>query len=408
MILVERHIINKKDKKYRLIDEAAYKSKNLYNATLYAVRQHYFETNEYISYARLQHIFQTEKQVDYYALPTKVAQWTMKLVDQNFKSFFKSIKQFKENPSKFKGKPKIPYYLDSVNGRYQLTYTKQAISKKELDNKGVIKPSGLEIEIPTRLTYNDIQQVRIVRGVNYYVVEVLYKVEDVLPLDDNGKYAAIDLGINNFATLTTNLEHDIPLVISGKEIKSYNHWYNKELSNRKSILEKRNATKSSKYINQITIKRKNKISDFMHKSSRYIVNQLVSKGITTLVIGKNKNWKQDTHMGKANNQNFVQIPYNSFIDKLIYKCYLRGISVKLIDESYTSKCSFLDMESICKHDNYLGKRVKRGLFVSSDGTKINADVNGSYNILRKCKPNAFNANGVKGVVVHPLIIKIRN
>ena len=166
--------------------------------------------------------------------------------------------------------------------------------------------------------------------------------------------------------------------------------------------------KTSKRLRSLTFKRNNKLTDFMHKSSRYIVNQLVSKGITTLVIGRNKNWKQDTNIGKINNQNFVQLPHAKFINMLSYKCALCGISVELVNESYTSKCSFLDTESIEHHENYIGKRIKRGLFCSGSGKLINADVNGSYNILLKCKPNAFDVDGVMGVVVHLVIIRITN
>ena len=408
MILVEQHIIKHNNPKFKVIDMAAYKSKNLYNATLYAIRQHFFETGEYLPYAKVQHIFQTEKQFDYYQLPTKVSQWTMKMVDQNFNSFFKSLKTFKKNPSQYNGRPNIPKYLDKVDGRFELIYTSQAISKKTLDKYGILKLSGLDVELKTKLTYKEIKQVRIIKGLGYYTVEVLYEVPDVPLKEDNGRYAAIDIGVNNFATVTSNLNGDIPFAISGKEIKSYNHWYNKELAKQKSLLEQRNKAKSSKRLRRVGLKRKNKMNDFMHKSSRYIVNQLVSKGITVLVIGKNKNWKQDINIGKVNNQNFVQIPYNLFIQKIQYKCALCGIKVELVNESHTSKCSFLDNEDIKHHEQYIGKRIKRGLFRSKDGKLINADVNGSYNILRKCKPNAFEVNGVMGVVVHPVIVKMTN
>lgn len=408
MILVEQHIIKKGDCRYIAIDLAAYKSKNLYNATLYAVRQHFFETNEYLPYARAQRLFQESNQFDYYELPSKVAQWTMKMVDQNFRSFFKSLQSYKKNPSKFSGRPKLPKYLDKTDGRYLLTYTSQAISKKALDKRGVLRCSGLDMEVSTTLDYKDIRQVRITKGIDYYTIEVLYEVQDIPLKEDNGLYAAIDLGVNNFATVISNISGDTPFAISGKEMKSYNHWYNKEVAQYKSLLEQRNKRKHSKRLRKIGLKRKNKMNDFMHKSSRYIVNQLVSKGITTLVIGKNKNWKQDISIGKVNNQNFVQIPYESFISKLQYKCALNGIRVELVNESHTSKCSFLDNEEIGHHKTYMGKRIKRGLFRSGGGKLINADVNGSYNILRKCKPNAFKVNGVMGVVVHPVIVKITN
>jgi putative transposase len=134
------------------------------------------------------------------------------------------------------------------------------------------------------------------------------------------------------------------------------------------------------------------------------VNHLVSENINTLIVGNNRGWKQDTRLGKVNNQNFCLIPFYRFIQMLQYKCDLAGINMEITSEEYTSVCSFLDQEKIGKHTTYLGNRVKRGLFVSSTGIQINADVNGSYNILRKCKPNAF-ANGVSGVVAHPRVIR---
>lgn len=405
MLLVERHIITYTNKYYKELDVTTFKSKNLYNSTLYAIRRHFFEEEKYLPYVRIQKQFQDTKQQDYIALPTKVAQQTMKQVDTIFKSFFKALVEYKKNPSKFHGRPKLPKYKEKADGRFILTYTNQAISKRECDKDGVIHPSGLEFRVKTKIPYKDIKQVRIIPKCNYFVIEVIYKVADCMLLSDNGRYASIDLGINNLATITSNIIGDTPMVISGKEVKSYNQYYNKQVAYYKSILELQNDTKTSRRIRCLHLKRKFKIEDYMHKASRYIVNQLVSKGINTLIIGKNDGWKQDINIGKVNNQKFVQIPFESLISKLQYKCTLIGVQVELVNESYTSKCSFLDGETIEKHDKYVGKRVHRGLFRSAQGTLINADVNGSYNILRKSKPKAF-ADGVEGVVVHPVIVKI--
>ena len=224
---------------------------------------------------------------------------------------------------------------------------------------------------------------------------------------DNNKYAAIDLGVNNLATVVSNVPGVKPYIISGKKLKSINHKYNKDIAKSKSILELRNNQKTSKYIQKITSKRNGRINDYLHKASRIIVNQLLASNINTLIIGKNKGWKQDINIGAINNQNFVQIPHSRLIEMLQYKCASCGINVEITEESYTSKCSFLDNEKVQKHKKYVGKRIYRGLFRSSNGILINADVNGAYNILRKCKPNAY-ANGVMGVVVHPTIIKIAN
>ena len=113
------------------------------------------------------------------------------------------------------------------------------------------------------------------------------------------------------------------------------------------------------------------------------MNFLVSNNINTLVIGYNKEWKQNINLGKRNNQSFVGIPFYTFIKQIEYKCKLEGINVILTEESYTSKCSFLDNEEVCKHEKYLGERIKRGLFKSKEGKIINADLNGSLNILKK-------------------------
>ena len=408
MQIVEKHIISKNDSRFTEIDNMAYRSKNLYNATLYAVRQHFFDTDSYLPYATIQKQFQETNQYDYRSLPTKVAQWTMKMVDQNFHSFFRSNKEYKANPKKYNGKPRLPKYLDKAKGRYLLTFTNQAISKRDLDKYGLLNLSGLYLAIPTKLTYKQICQVRVVNRVESYVVEIIYnKPEEQLKID-NGKYAAIDLGVNNLATVTSNVEGFIPFIISGRKIKSVNHKYNQDLAQAKSILEKRNGCRSSNRVRKMTHKRNERINDYLHKSSRMIVNQLIVSDINTLVIGNNKGWKQDINIGAVNNQNFVQIPHSHFISMLRYKCQLAGINVEIIEEGYTSKCSFLDCEDICRHEQYVGKRIHRGLFRSEDGTLINADVNGSYNILVKCKPTTCFVNGVRGVVVHPVVIKTIN
>lgn len=172
-----------------------------------------------------------------------------------------------------------------------------------------------------------------------------------------------------------------PFSINGRPLKSINQYYNKEKARLQAHL--KGNKKTSKRIYSITNKRNNKVKDYLHKSSRKIVNFLVSNNISTLIIGYNEEWKQNINLGRANNQAFVNIPFYTFIKQLEYKCKLEGISVILTEESYTSKCSFLDGESIEKHNNYLGKRIKRGLFRSAEGKLINADLNGSLNILRK-------------------------
>ena len=209
-------------------------------------------------------------------------------------------------------------------------------------------------------------------------IEIIYNKEYNLK-EDNYRYASIDLGVSNLCTLTTNVETN-PVIYNGRQLKSINHYWNKKKAELQSKLE--DGKHTSKRIKRISYNRSNKVKDYLHKVSKSILDNLVSNNINTLFIGKNTGWKKDANLGVVNNQNFVQIPYNDLIQMLSYKCKLHGIDVRIIKESYTSKCSFLDNEEVCKHRSYCGKRIKRGLFESKSNKFINADVNGSYNIMR--------------------------
>lgn len=406
MQLTERHFIHEDSEQFDELWRVAHLSKNLFNATLYAVRQHFFATKHYLPYAKVCNDFTEQSNPDYVALPRKVSQGTMRLVDKAFKSFFQSLKQYKASPSKFDGAPKIPHYKDK-NGVAMAEFSNQAVSRKELNNDGVIHPSGTGIRVHTHVKYEDLDCVRIVPVCGGFYIEVVYTVPDAVAKADNGRYASIDLGIDNLATVASNIPGFGTFAVDGKYLKSYNHWYNKERARLKSLAEVYNGVKTTKRLRWLEADRRNVMSDYMHKASRLIVNQLVSKDVCALYVGHNTGWKQDTDMGRVNNQNFVDIPHSQFIAMLKYKCELAGIAFFENEESYTSKCSFLDNEGICKHDAYAGRRVHRGLFRASDGRLINADVNGALNILRKCKPEAF-ADGVVGVVVHPVIVRMAN
>lgn len=368
MILTERHIIKKTNSLYKELDMLCLLSKNLYNSALYTVRQFYFENKKYINWININNQFIKDKQIDYYALPCKVSQQTLKMVDQNMKSFFNALKAKNS-------KPRLPKYLDKTKGRFVVTYTNQAISKTEL-KKGYIVLSKTNIRIKTKV--HDIQQVRIVPQNNIIVVEVLYKADCKSNISDVRKYCGVDFGLDNL--MSCGFSDVRPMLINGKPLKSINWRYNKKKAELQSLLKNKHT---SNRITNLTIKRNNKVNDYLHKSSRLFINYLVSNDITDVVIGYNKEWKQGINIGRVNNQNFVNIPYYKLLNMLTYKCELLGITVHISEESYTSKCSFLDNEEICKHEEYKGKRIKRGLYKSSDGRLINADVNGALNILKK-------------------------
>lgn len=394
MILVEKHIINKNHKFFNECDELTVLSKNLYNQSLYNIRQHYFENKSYLNYNDNYHI--TKNQDSYKKLPTKVSCQIIKMVDQNFKSFFALIKNKTV-------KNKIPSYLKK-DGRYLTKFPKQSISIKEFKKNGKIKLSKTNINITTKVKdFNSIKEVRIIPRNNFYVIDVVYEKKG-LKFKETNIISSIDPGMNNLATISFN-DGKKPFIMNGKPLKSINQFYNKKLAFLKSELETKQKTKKSKNIIKLTNKRNNKINDYLHKSSKKLVNQLVLNDVSTLIIGKNKNIKQDINLGKKTNQNFVQIPLFKYLNMIEYKSKLNGIKVIYQEESYTSKCSFLDKETIKKHEIYKGKRLKRGLFETNKGMLINADVNGSLNILKKAIPNAF-VDGIEGIGVYPFKLNV--
>jgi putative transposase len=399
MRLVEQHRIDRHDPRWPAIDAAAFASKNLYNAALYMTRQAFIHAGRVVPYEDLARDLKAS--AEYRALPAKVAQWVLRQVTLAWKSYFAACTAWEADPSRFLGHPKLPKYLDK-QGRNLLTYTEQAISRAP-KNRGYVVPSGLDIRVDTRQT--GIDQVRIVPHATHYTVEVIYE-RPVTSADvDPARVAAIDIGVNNLAAVTSNQPGTTPLLVQGRPVKAINQWYNKRRARLQAKLS--DGVFVSRQLDLLTDKRQRQITSYLHVASRRIVDWLVRQRIGTLVIGKNDGWKQQIGLGKRTNQTFVFIPHARFIQMLTYKAELVGIQVTVSEESYTSKCSFLDLEPIGKHETYAGTRVKRGLFRARGGRCLNADINGAYNILRKVVPNAF-GNGIGGVVVHPVRIALAN
>ena len=367
--LTQQIVVSNKNSKFAQLDELCFLSKNLYNVALYHIRQYYKETNKYLSYNKLTKILSDSNNIDYRAIPyAQSAQQVLRQVDKQYKAFYASIKSKKMQCKKVR----LPKYKDKENGRNIFVYTNQCA--KVSNNIVYLKTKQGILSFNT--IANNIQQVRLVPKGNHIVVEIIYNVEYKLK-GDNNRYASIDLGLDNLCTLASNVAQSI--IVNGKPLKSINHHYNKIKAKLQSKLFKNKHT--SKRINRLTLKRNRKIKDYMHKVSRKIVDYMEANSLNTLFVGKNVGCKYSINLGKTNNQNFVSIPYNMLIQMLEYKCKLAGINIVIINEAYTSKCSFLDSEKICKHDNYAGRRVKRGLFISSSGILINADINGSLNII---------------------------
>ena len=409
MQLAERHIIKSTENRFVEIDGLAFKSKNLYNVANYVIRQSFVYGWGYINYNEMNRLMKSHQA--YKDLPAKVSQQILMILDKNWKSFFEAVKAYNIEPTKFTGSPKLPKYKDKVKGRNILVYTIQAISTKQL-KKGIIHLSGTNILIKTLVKPEQICQVRLVPKCDSYVIEVIYNAcaersrsKPESTIDENQKelVASIDLGLNNLVALTSNQPGFVPLLINGRPLKSINQFYNKRKAQLQSRLKE--SRKTSCRIQRLTRCRNQKIDNYLHQASRCIINLLRSGKIGTLVIGKNVQGQNEINLGKQTNQNFVTVPHARFIEMLEYKAALVGIKVIVQEESYTSQSSFLNLDPIPVYGNsdaqkqgFSGKRIKRGLYKTSCGQLINADVNGSYNIMRKAIPNAL-CNGIGSCVV---------
>lgn len=359
-------------------------SNNLYNQALYLFRQALKNENRWLWYADMDKLMKNtpnlEGEINYRLLKAQVSQQILKVLDKNIKAYCKAIKDFKTNPAKYKAIPQLPSFRKR-SGLFNLYYPNQSSIIK---NGKIRLAKDLEILIPQWDKYKEriqnFQQVRILPSGKKLKVEIVYR-QEVKDADlDKSKYASIDLGIDNLATMVTDKGS---FLYSGKFLKSYNGNFNRQLAKLQSIKDKQGIKKATKRMQNLYEKRDRYFEGAFHKYSRMIVNHLIENRIGNLVVGYNTGWKQSVNIGKRNNQKFVQIPFARLASYLKYKCRMAGIRFVENEESYTSKCDALAKEEIGKHESYLGKRVKRGLFRSSTGRYINADVNGAVNILRK-------------------------
>lgn len=401
----EKHKLKQSNSYYHLIDTFCFNSKNLYNHANYLVRKEFVNNGNWLRYTTLYKLLKADIEYpDYRNMPTaQSAQQLLRLLDKNWKSFFKSIKGWKKNKDKYLGRPKLPKYKDK-NSRYVLTLTNQEVKLKnsilqfpKVFNGFTIIPLFINKE-----NYVSFQQVRFIPRANHIEVEVIYNVEIPEIISNNNRYYSIDIGLDNLATVTNNFGAK-PFIINGKGLKSENKYYNKLLAHYKSTAMRMNKKHSTKRIQSIAEKRNQIVNNYLHQASRYIVDKALKEDVSMIVIGNNKGWKQKSNMNKKVNQSFIQIPYNRLIEMIQYKAEEYGISVVLTEESYTSGTSFLDNEEPIKSNYRKERRIHRGLFKSNTGKIINADVNGSLQILKKVFPNAY-SNGIEVVALQPFVV----
>ena len=369
MRLVERHII--KDNRF---EDVCQKSGLLYNYVLYQVRRGIFSGN-YLKEYDLSTKLGRENQYDFRNLPCNVSQQVVKQVFRNLKSWIKLKKDYEKNPSKYEARPGLPKYKRGKKQNMLVFTTLSCRIKNGYIHfaKNVVKP------IKTNIGDNKLCQVRIIPQATCYVVEVVYeKKENDLSLNKSN-VLSIDLGLDNLCTGISNVGVK-PFIINGKIMKSYNQWYNKKRAKWMGFVGDRGTSNRLKWLNN---RRNFWIEDKIHKVSRWIINFCKHNNIGSIVIGLNKGWKQSIDLGKKINQKFVEIPFSKLIDKITYKGKLIGINIQITEESYTSKIDHLAFETFKKQEVYLGRREKRGLFQSSIGKLINADINGAIGIGRK-------------------------
>lgn len=383
-----KHLSKKEFKNLKYLCHIA---KNLKNQAIYNVRQHYFNNKKYLSYNENYKMLKNSE--NYKKLNSNMAQQILKEVDESFKSFFALLKLAKNG--QYNGKIKLPNYLDKDG------FTTLVIGFVRLKDDMLIVPYSnsfkkthqeVKVKLPSVLKDKKIKEIRIIpkQHSRYFEIQYTYEVKEIQRELNKENVLGIDLGIDNLCTCVTNA--GASFIIDGRKLKSINQYYNKINAKLQGIKDKQKIECTTLRQKRITRKRNNRINDYLSKTARTIVNYCLNNDIGKLVLGYNEDFQRNSNIGSINNQNFVNIPYGKLRDKLIYLCKLYGVEFKLQEESYTSKASFFDGDEIPIYDKenlqeyvFSGKRIKRGLYQTSEGKLINADCNGALNILRKSK-----------------------
>lgn len=400
-----------KDKQTAIIDELSFHTSKLYNIVNYEAHNGGSK-----NYYEMEKQFKSNWHNEY--LHSHNYQQALKVLSQNWKAYFNAIKDYKKSTHKYKGQPSPPQYKNTNNNRNEVIFTNLSIRRidgllklslaKKVQSKFNVKSLNFELPIQVQMHINmdEIQQVRLVwdnSQRSWYLI-IIYKVSKDILDDSYTDTMAIDLGLNNLCAITF-LENDKQIIIDGKRIKSKNSYFNKEIAKLNSLNMKRlkdsSKHKSTKRINNLYRQRNNYVTDYIHKTSYKVIELAIENKCKEIIIGDLKNIKHESKI-----KNFVQVPIARLVNQIKYKAKLKGIEVVMIKEGYTSITSSLDLESIGKNKTYLGRRVTRGLYESKEGILINADINGSLNILRKhikdkCTPRLIQLARDNGYVSNP-------
>ena len=399
---------------YKTIKELCYIAKNLANEAIYNVRQYYFSEGKFLKYEKNYTFLKNSP--NYKALNSNMAQQILKEVDGSFKSFFGLLKLAKHGKYAFK-ECRLPHYLPKDG------YTTLVIGFVRFKGNKLVLPfsnsfkkthKAVEITIPPILLDKKVKEIRIIpkAKARFFEVQYTYKAECIQRNLNTNNALALDLGINNLVTAVSSKGKSF--IIDGRRLKSINQWFNKENSRLQSIKDKQHFNKKTTNRQKtIARNRNNKVNDYMSKAARKVIDYCIANDIGTLIIGYNETFQRNSNIGKQNNQNFANIPYGQFRDKLEYLCELNGIVFVKQEESYTSKASFWDKDDIPVYnaDNpkiypFSGIRIYRGLYKTASGKTLNADVNGALNIMRKSNVVDLSILYGRGEVDTPVRIRV--
>jgi IS605 OrfB family transposase len=412
-LTVKQQLKHLSKEEYLTLKELCHTAKNLYNQGLYQVRQHYFQEGKYLNYQKNYHLLKGSE--NYKLLNSNMAQQIVKEVDGVWKSFFGLIQLAKQGKYDFRA-IRMPRYLPK-DGFFPLV-----VGFIRLNENQFVLPfsrsyrkdhAPLVINMPPLLADKKIKEIRILpkHRARFFEVQYTYEVEAVQRKTDKNHALAIDLGISNLATCVTS--NGKSFLIDGKRLKAINQWYNKRNAQLQRIKDKQKQQGCTHRQYALVAKRNRRVNDYVSKACRKMINYCLDHRIGTLVIGYNENLQKGSNLGKRNNQNFVHIPVGIIKSKLEYLCQLYGITFVQQEESYTSKASFWDRDELPTYNpsntntySFSGTRVKRGLYQTSSGRLINADINGALNILRKSNVVALTGLYARGEVDTPVRIRI--
>jgi IS605 OrfB family transposase len=400
-------------KNLNIIRTLSFHTSKLYNIVNYSINK---GKNKPV-FSKLDKKFRDNWHCDF--LHSHNRQHCLKLLAQNWKSYFRSLNDYKNNPSKYNGMPKPPKYKYLDSNPNEIIFTNYAIRIKNGNillslskkMKSMYKVDNLKFELSDKvqsfINMDSIQQVKIKRESvsNRWYLIVVYNKECKENNGDN--VMSIDPGLDNLAAITFK-DSNKNYLINGKPLKSKNAYYNKEIARLSSIRMKQVGSKKFKNTNRIKslrIDRRNYVLNYLHKASRQVIDIALNENVGTIVIGDIKNIKQNSII-----KSFVQIPVQRLVNMIEYKAKLEGISFIKINESYTSGCSAVNLEEINKSNYDKSRRLYRGLFKNKK-TTINSDINGSLNILRKylkdkCIPELIHGARDNGVVNPPKRISV--